>query len=481
MTEGGLILSGLRPRVALLSFSLAALVTVPVTAGAVDSVAKDRKAVSLTVYNDDLALVREVRAIDVPAGESELRFMDVPTAIRPETVLVETRDGKLVVLEQNYEYDLLSNEKVLEKYVGHELTVYVRNDKTGEEHPIAAKLLGANGGLVFDVGNEIALGLPGRIVVPKLPDNLIARPTLVWLLRSGTAGSRSVETSYLTSGIGWHADYVARLSKDETTLDLAGWVTLENHSGAAFENATLKLVAGDIHQVPPPARPQLEAMAVARAMPAGRDFAERQLFEYHLYELARPTTVKDNQQKQIELLHSANIPVTKKYRIESTSYGPIERRTKRTDEPQSASVSLELVNSKEKGPGRALPKGVVRVYKRDADESLIFAGEDEIAHTPEGETVKLDVGRAFDVVWERHVLDVRQIADDRIETEVEFNIRNRKKEAILVTVAERFRGERQLISSSLPARQPDAFTLEFDVAVPAAGDGTVTYRAQMQK
>ena len=474
-------INGERHCVAATCLALLAACAVPATARALDSGAKDRTAVSLTVYNEDLALVREVRTLDLPAGESELRFMDVPTAIRPETVSVEASDGKIDVLEQNYEYDLLSNEKVLEKYVGRELTVYMRNDQTGEEHPVAAKLLSTNGGLVFEVGNEIALGLPGRVVVPKLPENLIARPTLVWLLRGGAGGARSVETSYLTSGIGWHADYVARLSKDEKALDLTGWVTIDNHSGAAFQNAKLKLVAGDVHQVQPPALPQMEMMAMAKVMPAGRDFAERELFEYHLYELAQPTTIRDNQQKQIELLASANVPVTKKYRIESMSYPGIEPRRAGSEVPQNASVTLELVNSKEKGPGRALPKGVVRVYKRDVDESLIFAGEDQIEHIPEGEAVKLEIGRAFDVVWEKHVLDVHQISDDRVEIEVEFKVRNRKKEAVTVTVLERFTGERQLISSSLPARQPDAFTLEFDVPVPVGAEGSVTYRAQMRQ
>jgi len=303
----------------------------------------------------------------------------------------------------------------------------------------------------------------------------------VWLLRSTATGARAVEASYLTSAIGWHADYVARLSEDESTLDLTGWVTIDNRSGAAYERTKLKLVAGGVHQVRPPVRPQMEMMAMNQVAAAERGFSERELFEYHLYELGAPTTLRDNQQKQIELLSAANIPVTKKYRAESAYFPGARPYATRQNEPQHVSVSLEFVNTKGKGPGRALPKGVVRVYKRDADDALIFAGEDEIAHTPEGETVKLEIGQAFDVVWEKRVLDVHKIADDRVETEAEFKVRNHKKEAVTVTIAERFPGERQLISSSLPAREPDAFTLEFDVVVPAASEGMVTYRAQSRQ
>jgi hypothetical protein len=456
------------------------------SAPGLESGAADRRDLGVTVYNDDLALVREVRTIELPAGPSELRFTDVPSAIRPETVSVEAPDGKLEVREQNYEFDLLSHEKVLEKYVGRELTVYVRNEHSGEEHPVAAKLLGTNGGLVFEVGNEIALGLPGRVVVPKLPQDLIARPTLVWSLESAESGARAVEASYLTRGIGWHADYVARLSKDESTLDLTGWVTIRNHSGASFEHAKLKLVAGSVHQIRPPEPAQMEVMA--RAVPlmasdTARGFSERELFEYHLYELGTPTTLKDNQQKQIELLAAARVPVTKKYRIESTAYSEPRPYAEGTGAApvRNAAVTLEFLNRKDHALGRALPKGIVRVYKRDADDAFVFAGEDEIDHVPEGETVELEIGDAFDVVWEKAVLESRRIADDRIDADVEFTVRNRKKESVTVTVSERFFGDYDLISSSVAARKPDAFTIEFELAVPAGREAKVRYRVQVRQ
>ena len=451
-------------------------------AGPLESTSSDRREIGLTVYNNDLGLVRELRHVDVPQGAFELRFMDVPSAIQPETVSVVAVGGnRLDVLEQNYEYDLLSQEKVLEKYVGRDLTVYVKNEETGEERPVAAKLLSTNGGLIFEIGNQIALGLPGRVVVPKLPENLIARPTLVWMLDSAAAGARDVEASYLTHGIGWHADYVARLAPDESTLDLTGWVTIDNHSGAAYENAKLKLVAGDVHVVQPPTPLQMRDMAMAAEAKAPGGFAERELFEYHLYELERPATVKENQQKQIELLHATGVAVEKHYLAES-AFSPYEPQPLMgSNEPEKVSVTIELTNEKSKGLGRALPKGVVRVYKRDTDDTMVFAGEDSIDHTPEGERVKLDVGKAFDVVYERKVLSFNEISRQLVEAEVETKVRNRKDKDVTVTVRERFPGERELISSSLTARKSDAFTLEFDVAVPAKGEKTLTYKVRVRR
>jgi hypothetical protein len=463
--------------------ALAAAVAAAAPAAALDTGAADRRSLSLTVYNENLALVREVRKVELPQGATELRFMDVPVAIRPETVTVTSagRGQRLEVLEQNYEYDLLSHEQVLEKYVGRDVTVYVKNDETGEERAVTAKLLSTEGGLIFDMGNEIALGLPGRIVVPKLPENLIARPTLVWLLRGAAAGETDIEVGYLTGAIGWHADYVARLSPDESTLDLTGWVTIDNRSGAAYENAKLKLVAGDVNVVRPPERPMMREMAMAADATLEAGFAERQMFEYHLYELERSATVKNNQQKQIELLAAAAVPVTKRYRAESI-FSPYQPQPHTgTETVQKMAVALELTNEQKMGLGRALPKGVVRVYKRDEDEALVFTGEDSIDHTPEGERITLEIGKAFDVVWERNVLSFNEISRQYVEAEVEVVVRNRKDKDVTATVVERFTGERSLLSSSIKAREPNAFTLEFDVPVPAKGEQKVTYKVRARR
>jgi hypothetical protein len=448
-------------------------------ADVLESTSADRREVSLTVYNDDLGLVREVRRVALPAGEAPIRFMDVASEIRPETVAVGVASGSPVdVLEQNYEYDLLSPAKVLEKYVGREVTVYVKNDETGEEKPVTAKLLSTNQGEIFQIGDQISLGLPGRVVVPQLPENLIARPTLVWLLDADGSGTRDLDVSYLTRSIGWRADYVAALAADEKTVDLTGWVTIDNHSGAAYENAKLKLVAGNVHTVtPPPTTKVMRGMAMAQA---GEAFAQREFFEYHLYELGRRTTLKDNQTKQIELLSAQSVPVTKRYVAESQfdAYGQPRGGEQ---PPRKVAVKLELTNDAKSHLGKPLPKGIVRVYKRDTDGALTFAGEDRVDHTPKGETIRLALGEAFDVVWEHDVTAFHELSKREVEADVKVTVRNRKNEPVRVTVIEKFRGERQLLSSSIEPTEPDAFTLEFDVPVAADDEAAVTYRVRARR
>ncbi|MCA9772593.1 MAG: DUF4139 domain-containing protein [Myxococcales bacterium] len=458
----------------------AALLPVGTSAAwALDSTAADRSDVAVTIYNDNLGLVRELRRVTVPAGNGSLRFMDVASAIRPETVSVGVRDGgPVTVLEQNYEYDLLSPDKLLEKYVGQALTVYVKNEKTGDESPVQATLLSLNQGPIYQIGDQISLGLPGRVVVPRLPENLIARPTLVWLLGAERGGPRNLEVRYLTGSMGWRADYVATLAEDDHAMDLTGWVTIDNRSGAAYEDATVKLVAGDVHQVrrgAPSPMPRMMAMKAA----ADESFSQRELFEYHLYELGRRTTLKDNQTKQIQLLAAERVPVEKRYVAEYafSPYGAPGGPSK----PESVAVKLEFVNDKPSRLGQALPKGTVRVYKRDADGSAIFAGEDAIDHTPEGERVRLEIGDAFDVRTERKFTAWRDLSKEEVEATVSVTVRNTKSEPVMVQVRERFPRERDLVSSSVEALEPDALTLEFRVDVRAKSTREITYRVRARR
>jgi hypothetical protein len=447
----------------------------------VESIAEQRSALAVTVYNTDLGLVREVRSVDLPKGRSTLRFGDVAEQIRPETVSVMVAKGPAVrILEQNYEYDLLSPEKILDKYVGREVTVYVTNEETGEERPVTATLLSNNQGRVFRIGDEISLGLAGRVVVPDVPENLIARPTLLWQLEASGRGERQLDVSYLTRGLGWQADYVAALSADEKTADLTGWVTVDNRSGAMFEKATLKLVAGDVNLVTEPMfRPQPRTMALAMAAEQAPNFEEREFFEYHLYALERPTTLKQNQKKQIELLAADDVPVRKRYIAQSG----VQLHDGQTpdDKPKKVDVKLELDNDTASHLGRPLPKGIVRVYKRDTDETLTFAGEDAIDHTPEGETVRLKLGQAFDVTYERRVTSFMEVSKREVELSIEIMVQNQTDEAIAVTVVERFPQQRRLLGSSIKPREPDAFTLEFDVEVPAKSKSTISYEARAKR
>src|SRR5215469_5572735 len=393
---------------------------------------ESQKDVMVTIYNGNLGLVKDTREAKLDTGMLEVQFADVAAQIDPTTVHLKslTDPAGLRILEQNYEYDLLSSQKLMEKYVGRMVRLY-NTDGTYLE----AKLL-STAGPVFEINGQIHLGHNGRLVLPSLPENLVSKPTLVWLLRNAIAGAQRVEASYLTGGITWKADYVMVLDPTDTKADLTGWVTIDNRSGATYGNAALKLVAGDVNRAPEGRRNQraLEMAAkAATAQDATRDFTSEGFFEYHLYTLDGRTTVKDNQTKQLALMSASDVPVLKQliyygaqdyYR---TSYGmPMSN--------QKVGVYLEVKNAKANRLGVPLPKGKVRVYKADASGSQQFVGEDWIDHTPTDERVKIKMGDAFDVVGERTQKEFRKIGSGLYEVEWEIALRNHKKADQTVTV-----------------------------------------------
>jgi hypothetical protein len=447
-----------------------------------DSTAAERKAVSVTVYNVNLALVRETRTLSVDrTGARSLRFMDVPASIDPRTVHLEslTAPGELSVLEQNYEYDLISPEKLLEKYVGREVEI-VEQAEDLTTRTVKAELLSMNGGPVYRIDNRIVLGQSGKVTLPTLPADLVARPTLVWTLDARKAGKHEVEASYLTDNMNWSADYVAVVDADDKETSLNGWVTIDNKSGATFADAVLKLVAGDMRRVRPAqpmaAMEQRMDMALKAAAP---QFAEEQFFEYHLYTLERPTTIKDNQTKQLSLFQASKVPVTKKLMLVGQpwfyrgQYGTLAQDEK-------VAVTLELVNAQKDGLGIPLPRGIVRVYKKDRSGAQQFVGEDSIDHTPKDETVRLKVGDAFDVVADRTQTEYKVISPRESESAYEISIRNRKDEPVTVTVREPVGGDWRIVSSSLPGKKLDAATIEFAVPVPANQEVKLTYRVRVR-
>ena len=403
----------------------------------------DQASVEITVYNSNIGLVKDVRKIAFTKGVQELRFMDVASQIIPSSVSIKclSQPSALSVLEQNYEYDLLSPAKLLDKYVGKEVKLVTKNAYTDKEEIVAATVLSNNGGVpVYKINNEITFNHPGRILFPRLPENLIPKPTLVWLLNSTTSGAQDVEALYLTNGINWHADYVLLLNEKDTRAGLSGWVTIDNKSGAAYANTRLKLVAGDIHRVEEQ-RPR-EAMYKARAAaaPAPPQFKEESFFEYHIYKLERKTTLKENQTKQISLLEAQNIPVKKEFVYRGASY----YFQNRYEEPQSkdkVAVFIEVANKKEDNLGMPLPKGTIRVYKLDSDGSSQFVGEDQIEHTPKDEKVRARLGYAFDIGVTRKQTQWEKISKDTYEVAFEISIRNHKKEEITVKVVEPLPGD----------------------------------------
>jgi hypothetical protein len=454
----------------------------PATAATITSTVADQSEVALTVYNSNIALVKEVREIALSDGENELQFMDVAAQVMPTTVHIKSLTGgqNLQVLEQNYAYDLLSPEKLLEKYVGKEVKLLDKNYYTGKEEIVTATLLSTTGSPVYKVGDEIYLGLPGRLILPQIPENLITKPTLVWLLRSQGQEKHRIEVSYLTKQITWQADYVAVLSADDREADLSGWVTIENKSGANYRNATLKLVAGDIHRVAEPELMYQRAITTAAAASAAQ-FREEGFFEHHLYTLDRPATVKDNQTKQMTLLSATDIPVRKHLVLRGeqgyffTVYGPD------SDVPiQKVSVLLEMTNTKGNNLGLPLPKGTVRVYKADKAGSLQFIGEDQIDHTSTNETVQVKMGEAFDVVGKRKQTDYKRVARTVTEVAWEITLHNYKEEGVTVRVDELVPGEWEVLTASHQYEKVDAHTLRFDVPVPKAGEVTITYRVRIR-
>jgi len=458
----------------LVSFTTAEMVS----AATLAVTGETQKNVMVTIYNGNLGLVKDVREVRLPAGLGEAQFMDVAALIDPTSVHLRslTDPAGLKILEQNYEYDLLSSDKLLEKYVGKVVRLY-QSDGTFHE----ARLL-STAGPVFEINGQIHLGYTGRLVLPSLPDNLVSKPTLVWLLRNQTPAAQKVEASYLTAGITWKADYVMVVGADDRKSDLTGWVTIDNKSGATYTNAALKLVAGDLNRARDPRRENrmLELAAKAAAVQdASRDFAAEGFFEYHLYTLDGRTTIKNQQTKQLALMNAAEVPVTKHL----VYYGAQDYYRNAYGVPisnQKVAVLLELKNSADHRLGVPLPKGKVRVYKADAGGSQQLIGEDWIEHTPKDERVKIKLGDAFDVVGERTQKDFRKIGSGLWEVEWEISLRNHKPQEQTVTVIEPVPGDWQVLHATHKFEKPEAHTLKFQVPVAKDGATKIVYRVRIR-
>jgi hypothetical protein len=441
--------------------------------------ADQRQQVMITVYNQDFGLVREVREVDLGRGPGEIEFRDVAGQIEPYTVSVRALDGRpLRVLEQNYRYDLLSPEQLLRKYVGRTITVYRWNSVTGTEDPVQAEVLSVNQAPILRIGNEITYGVSGRMAFPEIPDNLIAEPTLMWLL-DADAGRRRIEVSYLTKGMTWRADYVMVVNDADTRADLTGWVTLDNRSGASYQDAQLKLVAGDVQRV------RDELVRARSGLQAARPAAERDqlmteegLFEYHLYTLQRPTGVLNNEQKQVTLLEASGIGLTKRLVLAGDPY---RYRTQLGDmaSNEKVSVFLEFTNSEASQLGMPLPKGIVRVYKADRAGAQQFIGEDRIDHTPRDETLRIKMGEAFDVVADRRQMEWRVTGSCESQSLWEIELRNRKDAPVEVDVLEPIAGDWTVLESSHAWERVDARTFRFRVPAPV-GTTKISYRVRVK-
>ena len=446
--------------------------------------------IALTIYNQNFGVVREKRKVDVPERIGLLRFTDVAAQIDGTSVQFKSlTDPKATVLEQNYEYDLVSADKLLEKYIDKQLAVLT---KDGSRYSGSLLSFDANQLVLRQDGgkNEIVMVQRGDnvkdIQFGALPEGLITKPTLVWKLATEKAGQQLIEVAYQTGGINWQADYNAVLNAKDTALDLGGWVTINNQSGATYKDAKLKLIAGDVRRVQPAyaAAP----MASKRAMLMGAEaegFAEKAFFEYHLYTLGRPATVAQNQTKQIELLKAADVPVKKVFLYEGAPqyrfYGGLISDANYGNEEgyKKVKVIIEVKNSKDNHMGMALPKGKVRLYKRDeADGSLEFIGEDQIDHTPKDETVKLHIGDAFDIIGERKRTNFSVDTSGHVMTEsFEIRVRNHKTEPVEVLIKESlYRWNNwEITESNQKWTKYDSNTIHFLVKVDKDGEQVITY------
>ena len=446
------------------------------------STADDRKAVSITVYNQNFGLVREVRELSALGnGKVELEFRDVAASIQPETVGIKSlgTGGGLSVLEQNYRYDLLTPQTLLEKYVGKSVRAYRYHEHSGKEDAIDADLLSIEGGVLLRFNNEITFGYPARLAFPQVPDNLIAKPTLVWLVDSA-APKQTVEVTYLTQGMNWSADYVLVLDDAEKKADLNGWVTLVNQSGASYKNAELKLVAGDVNRVQPQAAQEDYGYAMAKSARAeAPQFQEQGLFEYHLYSLQRPTNVLQNEQKQVNLLSAAGIGVNKKLIFFGQQYW-FRGQYGQVMSNQKVGVYLDILNSEKNHLGMPLPKGTLRVYKADKSGAKQFVGEDAIDHTPRDEKFRVKMGDAFDVVGDRKQTEWRELGNCSSESAWEIELRNHKDTAVEVEDYEPIGGDWTILSSSQAAEKKDANTFTFTVKVPARGSTKLNYKVRVK-
>lgn len=449
----------MKKRVLVIGAIIAALVVSVCTAGNAE------KSTDITIYNQDFGIVKEKREINLDEGLNEVMIQDVAKLIDPTSVSIKDLTANLQVLEQNYLYDLVSKQKIFERYIGKEITV----DKDGE--PITGILLSFSGNeLILQNNQGVHILSPEQISLPELPEGLITNPTLKWLLTTDKAGAHQIQVSYMTGGLNWVADYVAVVNEDDSNVDLTCWVTITNTSGTSYKNARLKLIAGEVHRVERAPTKEYELYEETMYM-AAPQFTEESFFEYHLYTLQRRTDVLDNQQKQVTLFEASNVSVAKEYVFD---VGPVYSYRKQTDE-QKIKVMLVLENTEDNNMGMPLPAGKIRVYKKDSEGQLQFIGEDLIDHTPKDEKIRIYVGDAFDIIGEKKQTKYNEIGHYTVEISYEVSLRNHKAEDVTIAVIQRTWGDWTMRESSHDWVKEDAWTAVWYINVPKNGETTITY------
>jgi hypothetical protein len=445
----------------------------------------DQVDLSVTVYNSDIALVRDVRNVDLPRGTFNLSFMDIAATVNPATVLFRSlsEPARVSVLEQNYEYDLLEPDKLLRKYVGRDVTL-VRNRQvngTTQQEEVTAHLLSYNTQPVWRIGSEIVTGLHAdHIRFPELPDTLYSRPTLIWTLDNAGAARHRVEAKYLAGKLSWNADYVLTVGRDDKAGDIDGWVTLTNGSGTAFRNAKLQLVAGDLNRVRQNIQRMIADEAMARREQPAAPMAQEAFSEYHLYTLGRKTTINNNETKQVSMLSGTGFPVQKRYVVNGNQFYYHNGARPGAPIKDSVEVFYQFKNEEKSGLGMPMPAGTVRVYQADSNGGVQLVGEDRIMHTPKDETLNLKIGNAFDVVCERNQVDFEKIGANVWEVEYAITVRNRKATPITVDVNEPVGAMTwRMLHASHKWTKTAAFAAKFTVPVEAGAEAVLKFRVRV--
>lgn len=456
----------------------------------------DSQGVSLTIYNQNFGLVKDIRSIDLKDGINYVRFEDVAARIDPTSVSFQsvTAPNAVVVREQNYQYDLMDPNTILSKSIGkrvkfrqflqggavQELSgVLLNSPQTSVSDP-DGNVSVRHQGLVVQTDNGVVLNPSGQVELAELPSGLVSKPSLVWKLETSKAGKHSTEIAYQTGGLNWRCDYVMVSNADDSNADFTSWVTLDNKSGATYKNAALKLLAGDVHRVTEQPRPVMyKAMAMEAARAPAPQFKEQSFAEYHLYTLQNKTDVNQNETKQLSLFNAADVPSKKLfiYEPEGSEFGyGIYRET----DNQKVKVKLEIQNTEANHLGMPMPKGKVRVYKKDQDGSLQFVGEDMIDHTPRDEKVRLYLGDAFDLVGERKQTNYQQVSDRVNRASYEISLRNHKDEPVTITAVEHSWGQWKILKSNQPYVKKDSKTFEFSVKVPKRGEVKILFDIEVK-
>jgi len=460
---------------------LAGVAALSLGVGAVAAPATEPQRLSLTVYNSDLALVQDIRDLTIVAGRQRLEFKDVSARIRPETVSLVAAD--LAIVEQNFDYDLLTPEKLMEKAVGRQVQIVRINPGNGAQVSETATVLSVNGGVVLKIGERIEVlrqdDIPTRVIFDGIPQNLRAKPTLSVTVESAKAGARPATLSYLTNGLSWKADYVALFDEGPGRLDLQGWVTLTNTSGVDYPDAAVQLVAGDVNLVNNEQeyfqRRQMARNTATRRPGVGGPPTESgptSVADYYLYPLAGHTTVAQNQTKQVSFLDAKGAQARKAYEYRAYWFDSLQT-------PVSADVAVQFSNSNRGGLGRQLPAGIVRVYVRDQAGEPKFVGENRIDHTPQGSDVSVKIGEAFDVTVQPTVVAQEGAGRTRSRYKMAYVVHNAKAQPVSVAIRQGgLWREGKVIEESLKSRRIDAYNLAWDVPVPANGETTLTFTVE---